>query len=246
MNTEETRENAKPAVPGASAECRDRLSQIPAEAAAAIERTQQSHAYIRALVLEQAETLDAETKERVTSLMQSFGTESDFEDVEAGFERELDAFVQGFMQRHVGRQSKRGELHSALLVLGDDARRRIKAKLLVEHEDALLRVIDSEFLTFMDFALLDDRCIQKVLRCADQQELAMALKSADFTVQDKVFRNMSRRAGEMLREDMEFMGPVRRKDVYAAQDKILAIMHRLAADGEIVIPRPDPGDEFIY
>lgn len=90
---------------------------------------------------------------------------------------------------------------------------------------------------FEDIVMLDDRAIQKVLREVDTQELAKALKSVDTEVQDKIFRNMSKRAASMLKEDMEFMGPVRLKDVEEAQQKIVSTIRRLEDGGEIVIAR---------
>ena len=90
---------------------------------------------------------------------------------------------------------------------------------------------------FEDIVMLDDRSIQKVMREVDSQELAKALKSVDTEVQDKIFRNMSKRAASMLKEDMEYMGPVRLKDVEEAQQKIVSIIRHLEDTGEIVIAR---------
>ena len=97
---------------------------------------------------------------------------------------------------------------------------------------------------FEDIIMMDDRAVQKVLREVDQQELARALKGADAEAQDKIFRNMSRRAANMLQEDMEFMGPVRIKDVEDSQTRIVKIIRRLEAAGEIVIARSKE-DEMI-
>ncbi|MCL2758863.1 MAG: flagellar motor switch protein FliG, partial [Treponema sp.] len=69
------------------------------------------------------------------------------------------------------------------------------------------------------------------------QELAKALKSVDSEVQDKIFKNMSKRAASMLKEDMEYMGPVRLKDVEEAQQKIVSIIRHLEDTGEIVVAR---------
>lgn len=102
-----------------------------------------------------------------------------------------------------------------------------------------------EFFTFEDLPMLDDRATQKVLREVEQQELAIALKNASENVQDKIFSNMSRRAAEMLKEDMEFMGPVRLVDVVEAQKKIVEIIRRLEDAGEIVIARPPSEDELV-
>ena len=91
-------------------------------------------------------------------------------------------------------------------------------------------------LKFDSILLLDDRSIQKVFREIDERSLAMALKAADVEIQDKIFKNMSKRAATMLQEDMEYMGPVRLSDVIAEQEKILDIIRRMEKEGEIVIP----------
>ena len=95
---------------------------------------------------------------------------------------------------------------------------------------------------------LDDRSIQKLLRELEQEDLAKALKGTDTEVQNKIFRNMSQRAATMLREDMEFMGPVRKSDVLETQKKIIEILKRLEETGEIVISKgliASVGDELI-
>ena len=92
---------------------------------------------------------------------------------------------------------------------------------------------------FEDFQYLDDRAIQKVLRDSDQQELAKALRGASTEVQDKIFRNMSKRESSMLKEDMEWMGPVRTQDVEAAQASLVQIVFHLSNKGEILINLKD-------
>lgn len=88
---------------------------------------------------------------------------------------------------------------------------------------------------FEDVMLLDDRSMQRVMKEIDTKELAMALKGASEELQDKFFRNMSTRASEMIREDMEFMGPIRLKDVEEVQQRIVDVIRRLEEDGEIII-----------
>jgi flagellar motor switch protein FliG len=83
---------------------------------------------------------------------------------------------------------------------------------------------------------LDDMTIQKILREADAQDIAVALKGDDEEVQQKIFKNMSTSAVQMLKEDMEFIGPVRRIDVEERQERILDIIRRLEQTGEIVVP----------
>ena len=84
---------------------------------------------------------------------------------------------------------------------------------------------------------IDDRSIQKWLREVDTQDLAKALKGTDAEVQEKIFINMNHRAVAMLREDMEFMGPVRKSDVIETQKKLMEILKRLNESGEIVISK---------
>jgi flagellar motor switch protein FliG len=75
------------------------------------------------------------------------------------------------------------------------------------------------------------------MREVDSQELAKALKSVDSQVQDKIVKNIAKRAAGMLKEDMEYMGPVRLKDVEEAQQKIVSIIRHLEDTGEIVVAR---------
>lgn len=90
---------------------------------------------------------------------------------------------------------------------------------------------------FEDVRILDDRAVQTVLGQADKKDLALALKSVSDDVKDKVLRNMSKRAAGSLQEDMEFMGPVRLKDVEDAQQRVVNIIRRLEDAGEIIIER---------
>ena len=108
----------------------------------------------------------------------------------------------------------------------------------------LAEEIKKRMFVFEDIVMIGDRDIQKVLREVDGQQLAKALKSVDTEVQDKIFRNMSKRQASMLKEDMEYMGPVRLKDVEEAQQKVVSVIRRLEDSGEIVIARGD-GDEYI-
>ncbi|MEM5948663.1 flagellar motor switch protein FliG [Spirochaetia bacterium 38H-sp] len=108
---------------------------------------------------------------------------------------------------------------------------------LEEEDPELAEEIKKKMFVFEDIVLLDDRAIQKVLREVDTQELAKALKAVDSEVQDKIFRNMSKRAATLLKEDMEYMGPIRMKDVEESQQKIVSIIRKLEEQGEIVIAR---------
>lgn len=109
---------------------------------------------------------------------------------------------------------------------------------LEDEDPELAEEIKKRMFVFEDIVLLDDRSIQKVLREVDGQELARALKAVDSEVQDKIYRNMSKRAASLLKEDMDFMGPIRLKDVEESQQKIVGIIRKLEEQGEIVVARP--------
>ncbi len=111
-------------------------------------------------------------------------------------------------------------------------------------EPELADEIRKKMFVFEDILLLDDRAIQRVLRDVDNNDLAMALKSSNEQVQNTIFNNMSKRLAVMIKEDMEFMGPVRMKDVEEAQQKIVNIIRKLEDSGEIVISRGG-GDEIV-
>ena len=102
--------------------------------------------------------------------------------------------------------------------------------------------LNSCLYNFGDLALLDDRDIHKLLRETDFVMLARALKGAAPELQDKFFRNMPQRTATMLKEDMEWMDPVRKIDVEEARTKILKILFDLEAKGEIVISNITVGE----
>lgn len=95
--------------------------------------------------------------------------------------------------------------------------------------------IKQKMFVFEDLVLVDDRGFQKLLRKVETMELAIALKAASEEVKDKVFKNMSERAGAMLREEMEDLGPVRMNEVSDAQTAITNIIQEMEAKGEIII-----------
>ena len=121
-------------------------------------------------------------------------------------------------------------------------------KLIMEsleiEEPELADEIRKKMFVFEDILLLDDRAIQRVLRDVDNNDLAVALKGANEEVQGVIFKNLSKRLAAMIKEDMEYMGPVRMKDVEEAQQKIVSIIRKLEDSAEIVISRGG-GDEII-
>ena len=117
-------------------------------------------------------------------------------------------------------------------------------EILEMDEPELADEIRKKMFVFEDILLLDSRAIQRVLRDVDNSDLAIALKSANEEVQNAIFENLSKRLAAMIKEDMEFMGPVRMKDVEEAQQKIVNIIRALEDSNEIVISRGG-GDEII-
>jgi flagellar motor switch protein FliG len=115
----------------------------------------------------------------------------------------------------------------------------------LEIEDTdLAEEIRKRMFVFEDILTLDNRSIQRFLRDVDNNLLAIALKGATEEVQKVIYSNMSKRLAEMIREDIEYMGPVRLKDVEEAQQKIVNIIRKLEDAGEIIISRGG-GDEII-
>lgn len=111
-------------------------------------------------------------------------------------------------------------------------------------EPELADEIKRKMFVFEDILSLDDKTIQRVLRDVDNNELGIALKGTSEEVQSVIFKNLSKRLAAMIQEDMEFMGPVRMKDVEEAQQKIVNIIRKLEDSGEIIIARGG-GDEIV-
>ena len=110
--------------------------------------------------------------------------------------------------------------------------------ILNEMEEADMEMaaqIKQRMFVFEDLLLVDDRGVQKLLRKVETMELAIALKAASEEVREKIFKNMSERAGEMLKEEIEDMGPVRMKEVDDAQQNITNIIQEMETKGELII-----------
>lgn len=99
----------------------------------------------------------------------------------------------------------------------------------------LAEVIRKHLFTFEDFINLDDRGIQAIMREVSNDTLTLAMKAATDELKDKIFRNISSRAAEMIKEDLEVMGPVRLSDVERAQSEVIKIVRRMEEEGQLVI-----------
>ena len=123
----------------------------------------------------------------------------------------------------------------ALVNSADRTTERNIMEYLEENDPELAEEIKKRLFVFEDIMRLDDRSLQRILREVDMKELSLALKGATEELKAKFFKNMSKRAAEMLQEDMEYMGPVRVKDVEESQQKVVNVVRGLEEQGEIVI-----------
>jgi flagellar motor switch protein FliG len=114
-----------------------------------------------------------------------------------------------------------------------------------EHDADLAQKILDQMFTFENLNDLDDRAVQTLLREVQSDALVVALKGADQALREKVFKNMSARAAESLREDLESKGPVRLSEVEAEQREILKIVRRLADEGQLQLGSGGGDDEFV-
>lgn len=153
-------------------------------------------------------------------------------EIESTLEKRLSAFA-------VDDYTSAGGIDAAVDILNmvDRATEKTIIDSLEEEEPELAEEIRKRMFVFEDIITLDDRSIQKVLREVDSKDLAMALKTASEEVASRIYKNISKRAAEMLKEDMDYMGPVRLRDIEETQQRIVAIIRRLEDTGEIVIAR---------
>lgn len=124
-----------------------------------------------------------------------------------------------------------------ILNLVDRATEKLIIESLEDEDPELAEEIKKRMFVFEDIVLLDDRAIQRVIREVEATDLAKALRGVDTEVQDKIFKNMSKRAASVLKEEMEYLGPVRLKDVEETQQGIVAKIRKLEDSGEIVVAR---------
>lgn len=127
----------------------------------------------------------------------------------------------------------------------DRSTERLIMDSLSENNPELADTVKNMMFVFEDITQLDDRAIQAIMKEVDMKELSTALKGTPHEVQEKIFKNMSERAVAMLKEDMEFMGPVRLRVVEESQQKVVAIIRKLEETGEVVIGRSGEEDVLV-
>lgn len=119
----------------------------------------------------------------------------------------------------------------------DRSTERLIIETLEQENPELADDIRNRMFVFEDINFLDDTAVRRILREIESKELAKALKGSSEELLNRIFSNMSQRAGEMLKEEMEFLGPIRLREVEEAQQNIVRVIRRLDEAGEIIISR---------
>lgn len=132
-----------------------------------------------------------------------------------------------------------GGIQAAVEILNrvDRATEKTIMDSLDEMDPELAETIRKRMFVFEDIITLDDRSIQRVIREVESKDWALSLKASNDAVQERIYKNMSQRAASMLKEEIDYLGPVRLRDVEEAQQRIVAVIRKLEDAGEIVVGR---------
>ncbi len=137
------------------------------------------------------------------------------------------------------------QIVAGILNKSNNAQAKSLLESIEEKDVALAAEIKRLMFLFEDIAAIDDKGIQKIIGSVDKKDLALALKAADERIKNKIFKNMSERASATIKEELEFMGPVKLKDVEAAQMRIVDVVKQLEEQEEIVITGRGKEDVFV-
>lgn len=127
------------------------------------------------------------------------------------------------------------QIVASILNLSPPANAKTIMEQIEQTNPQLAQDIKRMMFLFEDILLIDDRGIQRILRDVDRRDLVLALRGADERLRAKIFKNMSERAAKVVKEELELMGPVKLKDVEAAQQRIVEVVKRLEEQEEITI-----------
>ncbi|WP_426358505.1 flagellar motor switch protein FliG [Pseudocolwellia sp. HL-MZ19] len=173
---------------------------------------------------------------------------ANLEEVQPAALQELNEIMEKQFAGQAGAQSaKMGGLKAAADIMNflDTNVEGALMEAIREHDEEMSQQIQDLMFVFENLADVDDRGIQAILRDVQQDSLMKAIKGADDALKDKIMANMSKRAAEMMADDLEAMGPVRITEVEAAQKEILAVARKLSDAGEIMLGGGGGGDEFL-
>jgi flagellar motor switch protein FliG len=151
-------------------------------------------------------------------------------EVERGLEHRLSAMISQTFEKAGGVDTV-----AEMLNLADRATEKSIMEGLEAEDPDLVEQIRRLMFVFEDIMMVNDKGIQSMMKEVDNDDLALALKTASQELKDKIFKNMSERAAQLIKEDMDYMGPVRVSDVEASQQKIVDVVRRLEESGEIII-----------
>jgi flagellar motor switch protein FliG len=151
-------------------------------------------------------------------------------EVERGLEHRLSAMISQTFEKAGGVDTV-----AEMLNLADRATEKTIMEGLEAEDPDLVEQIRRLMFVFEDIMMVNDKGIQSMMKEVDNDDLALALKTASQDLKDKIFKNMSERAAQLIKEDMDYMGPARVSDVEAAQQKIVDVVRRLEESGEIII-----------
>ncbi len=155
--------------------------------------------------------------------------------------RQVETFLEEKLSSIIGQDlTTVGGIHTLVDVLNASDRGTVKniIETMEVQEPDLAEVVKKNMFVFDDVVLIDDRSLQRLFKEIDLKDLSKALKGSTDEVKEKFYKNMSKRAADMLKEDMAYMGPVRMRDVDQAQQRIVQVVKELEAKGEIVVSRP--------
>lgn len=195
------------------------------------------------------------TSEQAAQVITTFPTESQvdvamrlarLEEVPETALEELDSIVDQQTRETVAlRTARLGGIRAAADVINLLPREAEAAVLeaIKSEDESLGEQIQDALFIFENLLMVDDRGMQTILREVQSDALALALKGADEAIRNKVFKNMSKRAAEILRDDISARGPVKLSDVEQAQKEILTVAQRLSEEGQIVLS--SSGDDFV-
>ncbi len=160
--------------------------------------------------------------------------------VEAGLETRLASIVGQDLEQAGGVENI-----AEILNLVDRTTEKGILENLEEEDPDMVEQIRRLMFVFEDILLVNDKGIQSVLKEVESDELALALKTASDELKNKIFKNMSERAATLIKEDMEYMGPVRVSDVEGAQQRIVDVVRRLEEAGEVIISGRGGEEEIV-
>ena len=194
---------------------------------------------------EEEDVVEVPARTKVAILMIALGQETTAEVMKYLTDFEIEQIAQSIAELDV--VTEIGGPKAVAEILNRTGRSTEKAVLerLDAQDPELAEEVRNQMFVFDDIAKLTDREIQMVLREVDTKDLAVALKGGSEEMQDRILSNMSERVGTMLKEEMEFSGPVRMSDVEDVQLRIVQTVRQLEEAGQITIVRGDTSDVFV-